>query len=290
MRLLVTADLHFNHPRSRPLAADLIARMNRAGGDVLLLVGDTAVADGDALEQCLSRFDFAGPKLFVPGNHELWTTGEVDSYELLQTVLPRRVRELGWHWLQSDPFQVDNVGFVGTIGWYDYSLAPAYLDIPRRFYEHKTSPGAAERFPEQYGHLFESADDIPPSAREIFARWNDARFVRLGGRSDEQFLAELLEALRGQLDLLRGAAARVIAAVHHLPFRELLPPPRNAQWDFAKAFLGSPRIGELLLAYSNVTDVYCGHSHFQAEANVGHVHAVNIGSGYRAKAFQTVEL
>ena len=123
----------------------------------------------------------------------------------------------------------------------------------------------------------------------FYARWNDARFVRLGERSDEQFLAELLELLRTQLDSLREVP-RVIAAVHHLPFRELLPPPRNAQWDFAKAFLGSPRLGELLLAYSNVTDVYCGHSHSPAEATIGQVHAVNIGSGYRAKTFKAVEL
>ena len=44
MRLLVTADLHYNHPKSRALADSLIDDMNRAGGDVLLLVGDTAVA------------------------------------------------------------------------------------------------------------------------------------------------------------------------------------------------------------------------------------------------------
>jgi hypothetical protein len=290
MRLLVTADLHFNHPRSRPLAEDLIEQMNRAGGDVLLLVGDTAVGDGDALEQCLSRFQFSGPKLFVPGNHELWTTrgGEAaDSYGLLMNELPRRVRELGWHWLQGEPFRVANVAFAGSVGWYDYTFAPIDLGIPARFYQHKISPGAAARF-EEYAHLFQRSDDIPTAARDVFARWNDAKFVRLG-RTDGQFLEELLVTLGAQLDSLR-AVPRVIAAVHHLPFRELLPPPRNAQWDFAKAFLGSPRIGELLLSYSNVTDVYCGHSHFAAEATVGHIRAVNIGSGYRAKTFQAVDI
>src|SRR4029079_11550923 len=70
MRLLVTADLHYNHARSKALAEDLIEHMNAAGGDVLLVVGDTAVGDGNALEQCLSRFRFSGPKLFVAGNHE----------------------------------------------------------------------------------------------------------------------------------------------------------------------------------------------------------------------------
>jgi predicted phosphodiesterase len=287
MRLLVTADLHFNHPRSRPLAEELIEQMNRAGGDALLLVGDTAVADGDWLEQCLSQFRFAGPKLFVPGNHELWTTGETNSFELLQTILPNRVRRLGWHWLQGEPLRIGDVGFAGSIGWYDYAFAPAHLGIPRRFYEHKISPGAAERF-DQYAHLFASSDDIPPAAREVLARWNDAKFIRLG-RSDDQFVIELIQMLRAQLDSLH-AVPRVIAAVHHLPFRELLPPPRNAQWDFAKAFLGSPQIGELLLTYSNVTELYCGHSHFARDAKIGHIHAVNIGSGYRAKTFRSVDL
>lgn len=286
MRLLVTADLHYNHPKSKALAQDLIRQMNDAGGDVLLLVGDTGVADGDCLEECLRMFRFAGPKLFVPGNHELWTHG-TDSYEIFTTGLPKRVREAGWHWLQGDPFRLGDVGFAGSIGWYDYAFAPPGLGIPRRFYEKKVSPGVAARLSE-YADLLESADDIAPSARGFVARWNDAKFVRLC-RSDVDFLDEVLAALRRQLEALRDAP-RVVVAVHHLPFRELLPPPHGGQWDFAKAFLGSPRIGELLLAYANVTDVFCGHSHFAAQARVGHVRAVNIGSGYRAKTFRTVEL
>ena len=87
-----------------------------------------------------------------------------------------------------------------------------------------------------------------------------------------------------------GGVSEVVAAVHHLPFRELLPPARAGQWDFAKAFLGSGRIGELLLRFPNVRRVFCGHSHFPAEARVGHVHAVNVGSGYRNKTFLTVDV
>src|SRR4051812_47165269 len=72
MRLLITADLHFNHRKSRALAEDLVAQMNRAGGDGVLLVGDTAAPAGDELERCLSLFEFRDkPRLFVPGNHEL---------------------------------------------------------------------------------------------------------------------------------------------------------------------------------------------------------------------------
>jgi predicted phosphodiesterase len=285
MRILVTADLHYNHPRSRALADDLIAEMNRAGGDVLLVVGDTAAADGDALERCLSRFEFSGPKLFVAGNHELWTRGP-DSYDLFRRLLPQRVRTLGWHWLQTEPFVAGDVAIVGNVGWYDYSFAQASLAIPTRFYAAKVSPGAAGHLSE-FASLLQPDDDIPPSAREVVARWNDGKFIKLH-RTDEQFLDELLAELRTQVAVLQHVP-KILAAVHHLPFAQLLPPSHSAQWDFAKAYLGSSRIGEVLLSYTNIHTIVCGHSHFPAEARVGHIHAINIGSGYRMKKYLTLD-
>jgi predicted phosphodiesterase len=286
MRLLITADLHFNHRHSKPLAEKLISEMNAAGGDVLLVVGDSAAADGEDLERCLSLFQFGGPKLFVAGNHELWTH-RPDSYAIFTEELPRRVRELGWQWLQSDPFFADDIAIVGSIGWYDYSFARDTLGIPRRFYEHKLSPGAAERFSE-FAFLFEPADDVPPASREIMARWNDGKFVRLH-RTDEIFLAELLAQLEEQL-ISASKCRQVIAAIHHVPFGELLPPIRGVQWDFARAYLGTARLGELLTQFPNVTHLFSGHSHFPAEARIGRIHAINIGSGYRHKAFRTLDL
>jgi predicted phosphodiesterase len=285
MRLLVTADLHYNHPKSRPLADELIEQMNRVGGDVLLVVGDTAVSDGDSLEQCLSRFQFAGEKLFLAGNHELWTHGP-DSYVIFKEHLPRRVRDLGWRWLQDEPFTAGDVTIVGSVGWYDYSFAQDSLGIPHRFYEAKVSPGAAEQL-EEWSFLLERDDDVPSHARQVIARWNDGRFVKLR-RSDAAFVDELCDQLESQLEA--ATTPRIIAAVHHLPFRELLPPSKNAQWDFAKAYLGSQRLGELLLRFPAVTDLFCGHSHFPAEATVGHIRAVNIGSGYRSKTFKAIDV
>jgi predicted phosphodiesterase len=285
MRLLVTADLHYNHPKSREPAELLIEEMNGAGGDAVLVIGDTGVSDGDSLEQCLARFRIDGPKLFVAGNHELWTHGP-DSYSTFKEHLPRRVRDLGWHWLQDAPVVAGETTIIGSVGWYDYSFAQASLGIPHRFYEAKVSPGAAEHL-EEWSYLLERDDDVPTYAREVVARWNDGKFVKLH-RSDAAFLEELCEQLRSQLESVK--TPRIIAAIHHLPFRELLPPPHSAQWDFAKAYLGSERIGELLLGFPAVTDVFCGHSHFPADATIGHIHALNIGSGYRSKTFKALDL
>jgi predicted phosphohydrolase len=286
MRILITADLHFNHRHSKPLAEQLISEMNAAGGDVLLIVGDTAAADGDDLERCLSLFQFPGPKLFVAGNHELWTKRD-DSYTIFTEELPRRVRALGWQWLQSDPFIANDISIVGSVGWYDYSFARDTLGIPRRFYEHKLSPGAADRFSE-FAFLFDAPDDVPPASREIMARWNDGKFVKLH-RPDDIFLHELLAQLEQQLTAA-SQSRQVIAAVHHVPFSELLPPTRGAQWDFARAYLGTARMGELLSRFENVTHLFCGHSHFPVESRIGPIHATNIGSGYRHKTFHTLDI
>ena len=178
------------------------------------------------LEQCLSRFSTGLMKpqaVRVAGNHELWAA-RGDSYAIFTEELPRRVRAMGWHWLETEPFVSGDVAIVGSVGWYDYSFAQIDLGIPRRFYESKVSPRAAERL-KQFAGLLEAADDVPPAAREIVAQWNDGQYVRLG-RSDEAFLGELLNRLRLALESTR-AARHVVAAIHHLPFRELVPPPHT---------------------------------------------------------------
>ena len=295
MRLFVTADLHYNHRHSRPLADELIDRMNADArpGDGVLVVGDTASSDGVELEQCLSRFTFSGPKLVVAGNHELWTRGP-DSHRLFVEELPARVRAIGCSRTVALAFSLaDGTAVAGSIGWYDYGFALPHLGIPRRFYEQKISHAAATRFTE-YAHLLEKTDDISPAGMEVAARWNDGRHVRLH-RSDEQFLAERMTALDRDLSSLDAnpSIRRVIVGVHHVPAAELMPPkppdPVVTGKAFAGAFLGSPAIGEMLRRHPKISHVFCGHSHFPARSEVGHFHGVNIGSGYRMKMFEVVE-
>jgi len=286
MRVILTADLHYNHPRSRPLADELIDQINRSGGDVLVFVGDTAVADGEVLEQCLGRVKFAGEKLFIAGNHELWTNRS-DSESIFREELPRRVRELGWRWLQTDPLTVGEVGFVGSVGWYDYAFADASLGIPEPFYRAKVSPRAAEMLG-GYEPLLAQAGELSESARSTVARWNDGKFIKLK-QDDRAFVDELCDQLERQLESMKSLHT-IVAAVHHLPFAELLPPVHPKALGFARAFLGSPRVGEVLCRFENVRHAYCGHSHFYAAARVGQIDAINIGSGYRSKRLETLDL
>lgn len=283
MQLIVTADLHFNHARGRAAALKTADEISHTPGDAVLVIGDTAAGDGAGLEEGLAAIRFDGLKLFVAGNHELWT-GRGDSHSLFAEELPRRVRDAGWHWLEDEPFEHNGVAIVGSVGWYDYAFAEPDLGIPRRFYEAKVSPGAADRLPE-FHHLL--GDDVPSGSLDIVVRWNDAKHVKLG-RSDAEFLDERIERLRSNLAAVR--ATKIIAAVHHVPFHELLPRRVNASLDFVRAYLGSPKLGETLLADARVSHVLCGHSHSHADVRIGHLRAVNIGSTYVQKRVMTLTL
>lgn len=286
MRVLVTSDLHFDHGRSKSLAEQAAEEINGLEYDVLLVVGDTATSRGDALERGLERFTFRGPRLLTFGNHELWSA-EGDSLELYDEVLPRRAKNVGWHVLDVEPWRSGDVAIVGSVGWYDFSFAPRHLNIPERFYRAKVSPGSAAYYT-AFRHLLEGHTDVPAEAMEIYARWNDGRHVRWG-LTDEGFLERTLARLALQLDAVANARD-VLAAVHHLPHAELLPPPSAPAWDFAKAYLGSGRIGELILRYPNVSTVVSGHSHFPARAAIGGKQFIATGSGYRKKHREILDL
>ncbi len=288
MKLAVTADLHFNVPRSTEPAAAVIAQIRRVRPDVVLLVGDTAADDLAVLSECLHLFDgCAAHKLFVAGNHELWTADE-DTLRRYERDLPRAAAEAGFHYLDGGPTVIDGVGFVGSVGWYDYSFRTPGLDLPTRFYEAKVAPGAARVLPE-HQHLIGSAEDIPEELMSLGTRWMDGVRVHLP-YSDEEFTERLAQKLETHLCEIEGRAETIVAGIHHLPFRELVEYRNEPRWDFAAAFMGSERLGEVLRRHKKVHFLFCGHSHLAARTQVGHVRCVNIGSTYEVKRFEVVEL
>jgi predicted phosphodiesterase len=56
MKIIITADLHYNVKRSRDPARQMIERVKHARPDVVALVGDTAGHDLSVLSECLSLF------------------------------------------------------------------------------------------------------------------------------------------------------------------------------------------------------------------------------------------
>ena len=67
--------------------------------------------------------------LFVPRNHDIWfkkpanhsgkASSSLDKY---QRLIPKICQEIGFTFLLGNPLAINKVGFLGSIGWYDYSF------------------------------------------------------------------------------------------------------------------------------------------------------------------------
>jgi len=289
MRILMTADLHFDIPRSREPACRLARRVCQCGGDVLVLLGDTAGADLGPLREGLAMFDdFSGVKLLVPGNHCLWCRPGETSLQRYHDILPAEAARAGFVLLDHCPQVLNGVGMVGSVGWYDYSLANASLGIPEPFYEAKLSPGAA---------AYVGQDELVDAHRasltdrhlSLGVRWMDGRHVKLG-MTDKAFVDTLAERLAAQLAEISQRVDQIVVFMHHLPLAEQVPRGRPDRLAFTAAFMGSQRFGQILLADEKVSHVYSGHSHWPDRRTVGRLTAVNVGSTYVEKQLEVLDL
>ncbi|MBT3278536.1 MAG: hypothetical protein HN370_04085 [Phycisphaerales bacterium] len=290
MRILVTADIHYDIARSRAAAEEAAEQALAIGGDALVIVGDIAGRNREAFCEALRLFEkFPGRKWFVPGNHCLWVWPGECSLQRYEHDLPAWAAEEGFECLDFSPAELGGVGFVGSVGWYDYSLRDESLGLPLAFYEKKITPAAARYYGEHTELLDIHAAALDERHERLGARWMDGWRVNLG-MSDEEFLDRLLASLETQLESLAARVDRVVAFVHHLPVDGLVPPGRPGRFAFAMAYMGSTRIGELLSKYPQVTDVYCGHSHWPAERQCGSLRVVNVGSTYVKKQLKIINI
>ncbi len=288
MRILITSDLHYDIARSKGPTEALAKEICAAGGDALILVGDSAGADLAALDACFGLFeDFRGVRMATAGNHELWTLGG-DSLHRYENEVAQVCSRRGFQYLDAAPFQMNDVAIVGSVGWYDYSFRTSSMGVPLRFYQHKVAPGAAARLAE-YEHLDASREDVPPAAREVTTRWMDGVRVRLG-MSDTAFTQLLARKLQAQLASVHADSERIVAAIHHLPFFELAPHSVLPNFEFATAFMGSEIIGETLLEFPKISHVYCGHTHRYARCRRRHLACTCIGSTYQEKRYEVLDV
>lgn len=261
MKLLVTADLHYGTSRADNRQVEALAqRVCQEQADALLIAGD--IGEGlPAISACLSLFrPFTGMKLAVPGNHDIWVhAGAADSWDLHERALPQLFESHGFHPLHVRSTRIADVGFVGSMGWYDYSFRDDIgIDLER--YESKIYPGSP-------GPL-----------------WNDARYVRLP-MSDVELTACLAQRLRDQLQSVDDCRS-IVAVVHHLVSKRLLFHPRfmvPRVWRFLNAFLGSTVLGTVLTEQPRVRLALCGHIHRARSVRQGRACWSTVGRDHDAR-------
>ena len=256
MKIGLISDLHTDvTPLNRAIVPHLVDAVKAAQLDVFVLAGDLA-RHLVQLSETLNAFqlaDLACEKLFVPGNHDIWAieTPDVTSEQKCE-IISTLCYECGFHPLMDAPFVKGQIGFCGTIGWYDYSFAPDGYDFSDTQYAEKTLMGAV---------------------------WNDKRYAKWSG-TDPVVARRFESELKAQIASVQGDVSRIVVVTHHVPFQECIRYRGELPWDFFRAFMGSKHLGDICLEDPRVTHALFGHTHQALDMQIRNLQAICAPVGY----------
>lgn len=255
LRIAAVSDIH---ARSDGLDDDLIEairhRIDEINPDIVIVAGDVSETIGE-LEYHLGRLVIdSATNLYVAGNHDVWfeeDTG-LGSLEKYSRTIGDVCRRTGFIHLPDEPQIHNGIGFIGSMGWYDYSFRRPDLEIPEENYIQKQWKGSIWR---DYYSI-----DWPYTDKEI---------------------TELLNSkLQYDLKTMPDSVSKIIYISHHLPFRELTFYKDCLPWDFFSAFMGSMSTGDILKDDGRVMLSISGHSHIRRKLQVGDITAITVPLGY----------
>ncbi len=190
MRIGLTSDIHTDFsPANRKVVSHLVDLAGNAELDVFIICGDIS-PDSMTFSRTLLAFhniDDRCKKLFVAGNHDIWViNGNInitshDKYLLIT----RLCKECGFHHLGDKPIVINNIGFCGNIGWYDYSYKSDKFNIPEKDYISKT-----------YGTSV----------------WNDVNYAKWNA-DDYQMARYFATNLKEQIDSIKDISSKIISRI-----------------------------------------------------------------------------
>lgn len=264
MRIATLSDLHTDYAENREAVVKLAVAIHDRAADVVLVAGDIS-HQNERIARTLEALKVAAPVVaYLPGNHDLWSHARRDggdTWARYHDELPKVAAEAGAHYLPAAPLVLEGVAIAGSCGWYDYGflLPEIAAQLPE---------GAVES--KRYGPV----------------TWSDVRHVAFratdGALMGDAAVARLMEAeLEAQLRALEAddTVEAVVAATHHLAFEQAVLRTHSLPWEFFNAFMGSPRMGEVILAARKVGHVVYGHTHrgrsFEVEGR--RVHGTPLG-------------
>lgn len=259
MKIAYISDIHTDAgPLGHTAAVVLPQAVRQVNPDLFIIGGDVA-SKLSVVRRFLKNFtDIVYPKLFIPGNHDIWVSSTEEaghsSKEKYRRLLADVCGETGFHYLPGNPILTDGIGFAGTIGWYDYSFRNKELDqlISESAYRRKHYQGRV---------------------------WNDRRYARWR-EPDDEIAREMAHDLDADLGVLDGQCERIVVISHHLPFAEMVKRSGEAKWDFFNAFMGSEGLGQVILRHPKVILVLTGHTHYRLDAMVEGIRVVTSPLGY----------
>jgi Icc-related predicted phosphoesterase len=240
MRVFAVSDLHVDYPANAQWVAELSISEYR--DDIMIVAGDISNSL-PRLERTLSTLAARFRRvLYVPGNHELWVTGDEDGKSSGKTSLTKFeqvcavAEEAGASMRRYDR---DGLSIVPLLGWYDYSFGQPSQLLLDSWMDYR-----ACRWPRDFA---------PPDVAAHFEKLNDTTAA--------------------------AGDAHVITFSHFLPRIDVMPEFIPQEKRLVYPVLGAARLDEQVRKLRPKMHVY-GHSHVNRRVDIDGVTYINNAFGY----------
>jgi len=273
----------------------VVKAMCASGADAIVLAGDVATGPKANYRKVLRPFaEFASPKLLVPGNHDLWSIARrPDTQRRYRETLRHTAEANGFHYLPGNPIVIKGVGFVGTVGWYDYSLrqleppkpgtrvTPLCAERTREGPELRRNPSQQDVPWEELTEADYACQALMWSQDDVWKQlvWNDALYVDWG-QGDANTVRRLAGDLEADIAAIEPRVDYWVRVSHFVPFAELVgEASEEVEEAYGRAFRGSPVLGQVFASHPKCRLVLCGHRHRPQVLSIGDLVAANCSVG-----------
>ncbi|MBR9704675.1 hypothetical protein GOV12_04635 [Candidatus Pacearchaeota archaeon] len=271
MKITALSDIHYPHNEQQ--VEESLESMTDS--DVVVIAGDIS-HDITEYENVLRRFlKLSAKKLVVLGNHDLWTEKGKDSFKKMKK-LHRICKRNDFHLLDSGPLVIDGIGFVGNIGWYDYSFAQTKGDeefvgiVPRK----RKYMGREKKVKDFEDKDFFEKLFVFRNNQHVY--WNDRDYINWK-YTDKEFLDLQLKKLEKHLRRIEKKCDKIVFVSHHVPIRDFIyEMPEDSKWGIFNAYQGSPELGNLTFSNPKLSAVISGHSHIPNQVFVNGVNCYDV--------------
>ncbi len=223
MKIIAVSDIHTDI-FDKKIIDDRIEKICKSHADILIVGGDIAQNPED-IKKGLQKFaNFSGKKLAYLGNHEV--KGVMKNIEETIATLTPLYTLNNFHLLDDTFYIHDRIGFVGSVGWFDFSL-----------YKGKNNTDAKEKGLMSFYDHSKLTDTTP-----------------------QEMTQNCINRIDEQLKKIEPVCDKIILGIHHIAFSEFLKYNASDRLDYLNLFMGSELFQKLYL-HPKVALGFCGHTH-----------------------------
>jgi predicted phosphohydrolase len=281
MKIFAISDIHVNG-KNKSVAYNLPQKMlhyyAKAKEQIVLIILGDVSQNLPILHNYLKLFEnLPIPKLFVAGNHDIWVNEGSNSLVKYLVVLKEAVEDAGFHYLDKEPFICNRIGFIGNIGWYDYSFKAEKTQIPYDLKLLRKSTAQYLTWDDLTDDDYEQKMLMGETNGNLFVvtSWNDRHYIHWDF-TDVEFTERCLKKIKQNFNQINESVDHIVFASHHVHFPEGVILKNKLQWDFNCAFVGSRSIGEYLLTQKKIDLLLFAHTHERGSMLVdNHIRAFN---------------